>query len=130
MMVPHQRQLMLSELLLNPSVPAVDEKRLSRQAMELYKLLRRGPARTIDLILPDGLSCPYCGRWFSAYRGLKIVCMYQSRLNELRHALVHRGVMIDEDKAEGGGHVYRIVPLEESMFWRKVKKKGQQWKWL
>jgi len=106
-MIPQQ---MTFELLLNPSVREKDELRLSKQARAIYELLRRGPVRTSEL----------------ATIGLQ----YNARINEVRHAVIKLGLMIDQQEGEGGENQYRLVELQQSVFWRKVKQKGEQWKWL
>ena len=94
---------------LNRSVELADKPRLSRQAKAIYELLQRGPARTSQLAA--------------------LSFQYNARLNELRHALGKIGFMVDQKEGEGGQNQYEIVPLEVSSFWRKVKEKGQDWKW-
>ena len=103
------RQMLLTEILLNPSVKEKDELRLSKQAVEIYNLLQLGPARTSEL----------------AAIGLQ----YNARINEIRHAICHQGLMIDEVEGEGGDNSYTIVNIEQSKFWKKVKEKREEWKW-
>lgn len=98
------------ELLLNPSVRDVDQLRLSRQAEKIYELLQRGPVKTSEL----------------AAIGLQ----YNARLNELRHALVKVGLMVDQQEGQGGENEYTIVELDRSTFWKRVKERDETWKWL
>ena len=105
-----QRQLLLSEILLNPSVDVKDELRLSKQALELYSLLQLGPVRTLE--------------------AAAIACQYNARINEIRHAIAPLGLMVDEIEGSGGDNSYEIVELDRSTFWQKVKSKGEQWKWI
>lgn len=109
-MTPHQMTIAELEILLNPSVKGKDELRLSRQAEKIYELLQRGPVKTSEL---------------SA-----IACQYNARLSEIRHALVKTGLMVDEIEGSGGQNEYRIVGLEQSTFWKKVKEKNEASKWL
>lgn len=101
---------MLTEILLNPSVREKDEPRLSRQANELYYLLRLGPVKTSEASI--------------------IACQYNARINEIRHAIVKQDLMIDEFEGVGGENTYKLVNLADSTFWKKVKKKHEEWKWL
>lgn len=103
------RQMMLSEIPLNPSVEEKDELRLKNQAMEIYGLLQLGPITTSE--------------------AAAIAKQYNARINEIRHALVHKGLMIDEIEGEGGENKYEIVNLETSTFWKKVREKNEEWKW-
>lgn len=98
------------EILLNPSVEEKDVLRLSNQAQKIYGLLLKGPVRTTQLV---SVACQYC-----------------ARLNELRHALVRVGMMVDEQKGKDGNNKYEIVSLDVSTFWRKVKQKSEEWKWV
>lgn len=103
------RQMQLSEILLNPSVKAKDEKRLRGQALEIKGLLELGPVKTSELAA--------------------IGCQYNARVNEVRHFLFHKGKMVDEIEGEGGENKYKIVNLEVSTFWKQVKAKNEEWKW-
>ena len=101
---------LLLEILLNPSVKDVDVERLSKQSIAIFNCFKRGPVKT-------SLAA-------------SIARQYNARINELRHALVKVGLMIDKQEGEGGENTYVIVPLDVSTFWQKVKRKGQEWKWL
>lgn len=103
-------QMMLCEIPLNPSVKEKDELRLSGQALEIYGLLGLGPVRTSE--------------------AAAIAKQYNARINEIRHALVRKGLMVDEIEGEGGENKYEIVDLETSTFWKKVKEKNEEWKWV
>jgi hypothetical protein len=94
----------------NSSVKLKDKLRLRGQASRIYNLLKERSATTSEL----------------AAIGLQ----YSARINEVRHALIKEGAMIDELPGESGENRYRIVPLGESTFWRRVKQKGEQWKWV
>lgn len=104
-----ERQMLLCEIPLNPSVKAEDELRLSRQALELYNLLTLGPVRTSE--------------------AAAIACQYNARINEIRHAIFKLGLMVDEIPGQGGDNIYKIVNLEQSTFFKNVKAKGEQCKW-
>lgn len=103
------RQMTIGELLLNPSVKSKDTLRLSRQAEKIYHLLQRGPVKTSELAA--------------------IGYQYGARVSEIRHSLVKIGLMVDEIEGSGGQNEYRIVELGRSAFWRKVRQKGEEWKW-
>lgn len=103
------RQMTIAEILLNPSVKEKDELRLSKQAKEIHGLLQLGPARTSELNA--------------------IACQYNARINEIRHAIVHQGLIVDEIEGKGGENSYKIVNLEDSTFWKQVKEKNEEWKW-
>ena len=104
-----ERQMLLCEIRLNPSVKAEDELRLSRQAREIYNLLNLGPVKTSE--------------------AAAIACQYNARINEVRHAIVKLGLMVDEIPGQGGDNTYKIVPIEQSTFWKNVKAKGEEHKW-
>jgi len=103
-------QMTFAELLLNVSVKEKYALRLSRQAGKIYELLQRGPVKTSQL----------------AAVGLQ----YNARLNEIRHALVKVGLMFDQQEGQDGENEYTIVELDRSGFWKRVKEKGEEWKWL
>ncbi len=94
----------------NRSVETEDKPRLSRQAKVIFELLQSGPATTSEL----------------AAIGLQ----YNARINEVRHAIVKLGLMVDETEGFGGQNEYRIVELDQSTFWQRLKEKGEQWRWL
>jgi len=94
----------------NTSVDPQDIPRLSNQAKKIYVMLKAGLVTTSEL----------------AAVGLQ----YNARLSEVRHFLVKDGLMVDEIKGSGGENTYQIVKLSESSFWRKVKDRGECWKWL
>ena len=98
------------DILLNSSVRSEDKLRLTGQAGKIYRRLQQGPMTTSELASIDRL--------------------YNSRLNEIRHAIVRAGLMIDEIRGKGCENKYEIVPLDVSTFWRKVKQKGEECKWL
>lgn len=102
-------QQLLFEIPLNPSVKEADELRLSKQAWQIYNLLQIGPVTTWELS--------------------SIACQYGARISEIRHALKPLGLMIDEIEGHNGGNIYKIVALKESIFWQKVKDKGEALKW-
>ena len=94
---------MTFEILLNPSVPDEDVLRLSRQANKMYGLFRIRHrvglcVSTIDLE--------------------RIGNQYQARLYEVRRALIPLGWCIDlARKGTGGVNYYKLVRLEESVFY-------------
>lgn len=101
------RQMLLSEIPLNPSVEVEDELRLSRQCREMYSLFRVREkiglsVSTIDLD--------------------EIGDQYQARLFELRRALIKIGLCIDLiKKGKGGVNYYALVNVDESSFYAKRK---------
>lgn len=100
-----QRQLLLTEILVNPSVETEDEMRLSNQAKEIYGLLQLGPVTTSELAA--------------------IACQYNARVNEIRRALLEKGLTIDlTEKGEGGNNKYEIVNFEGSKYEAHLKKEG------
>lgn len=94
----------------NNSVDPQDKPRLSRQAQAIHKRLKQGPATTSEL----------------AGFGLQ----YNARISEIRHVIVKDELMIDESPGAGGENEYSIVPLSKSTFWKRIKEKGEAWKWL
>lgn len=109
-MTPYQMTLPELEILLNPSVKGKDELRLSRQAGKIYVLLQRGPVKTSQLA--------------------EIGLQYNARVNEIRHAIVKLGLMVDVVEGSGGENQYEIVGLDRSKFWQRVRDRGESWKWL
>lgn len=109
-MISHQMTLSELEILLNSSVEPQDVLRLSKQAMKIYELLQIGPVKTSDLAL--------------------VSFQYNARVHEVRHALVKIGLMLDLKEGEGGQNQYEIVSIEQSSFWKKVRKRNEEWKWL
>jgi len=97
------------EILLNPSVPEIDELRLARQSQRMYRLFvsryRSGlSVSTMDLTI--------------------IGAQYNARLYELRRALIPRGWCIDlVRRSENGIAYYKIVRLDESEFYKKLQVK-------
>lgn len=106
-----QHQMTTAEILLNPSVETADEKRLSRQCREILSLFRYKnfrlylPVTTTDL--------------------MEIAGQYQARLGEVRRWLIkYENCCIDLiEKGKGGVNYYRIVPLDESEFYKQRKAK-------
>ena len=96
--------MMLSEIPLNPSVKEKDELRLSRQAKEIYDLLQLGPVTTSEAAI--------------------IACQYNARINEIRHALMEKGLTVDLTEGTGGNNTYEIVEFEGSNYQKHLKKKG------
>ncbi len=88
------------EILLNPSVVTADELRLSRQGRGMLKLFEGG--RSVS-----NVQLSQIGR------------QYGARLWELRRALVPLGWCIDlVSKTRDGVCFYRLVPVEQSSFYR------------
>ena len=105
------RQLMLSELLLNPSVPAADQKRLSKQAIKIWRLFD-----------PNG-DGHYLSVWTPELRA--VAAQYQSRLSELRAWLAKYGLTIDKiRRSERGNYKYEVREFEGSNYQRLLRKKG------
>ena len=99
----------LFDIALNSSVPPEDALRLSRQCRKMYRLF----AYKYKLGLP-----------VSTAELDEIGDQYQARLYELRRALIPLGFCIDLVwKGKGGINHYKMVPLAESKFYRKLKEK-------
>jgi len=100
------RQLNFSELTLNPSVKAEDEKRLSRQAIRIYHELQRGPVWTNKLI--------------------SIARQYGARMFELRQWLSRYGLTVDRTGGPDiqGNYKYEITNLAGSRYEKNLKRKG------
>jgi hypothetical protein len=98
------------EILLNPMVPDEDALRLTRQGNKMYRLFA-GRFRT--------------GCKVSTMDLREICCMYQTRLHELRRALIKMGWCIDLiKKGPGGNNWYSLVRLGDSTFYAERKQKG------
>ncbi len=109
------KQQLTFDVLLNPSVVEIDELRLSAQALQILRLFRILERMNV-IVTTNELS--------------QIAHQYNARLNEVRHALVKVGLMIDETGGRGGNNYYRVVPLDKSTFWASVQKKDEVGKWL
>jgi hypothetical protein len=100
---------MTFELLLNPSVEAGDEQRLSAQARRILTLFRTRHGLGLEVSTID-----------LQHIGLQ----YNARLYEVRRFLIRRGECIDLIRnGEGGVNYYKIVPLEKSEFYKNNKDK-------
>ena len=108
-----QTQLTL-DILLNPSVKPEDERRLSRQARDIWSLFRFKRRLALKVSNADMQE---------------IAMQYNARVNEVRHALCKTGWMIDLVHGENGLNFYEIVSLDNSSFWKKIIEKGEQYKW-
>lgn len=97
--------MLLTEILLNPSVEEKDELRLSNQAKEIYDLLQLGPVTTSE--------------------AATIACQYNARINEIRQALMPLGLAVDETNGEGGNNKYEIVNFEGSKYKAHLRKTGK-----
>jgi len=130
-MSEHQkRQMLLSEVPVNPSVEPEDELRLSAQALDIYKRLKHKAMWTADLILPDGVICPLCGFCSSLSPETHINCQYNARLNEIRHALMEMGLTVDlTEECASGNNKYEIVNFEGSRFQAHLKETGTLYLW-
>jgi len=105
------RQMMLTEILLNPSVKAADEPRLSAQALKIWKLF-----------CLDGDS-HYVAVWTSQL--VRCACQYHARLNDLRNWLMPHGLTIDNIGSDGrGNHKYEVRELAGSNYEKRLKKRG------
>ena len=119
------RQMMLAEVPVNPSVKPEDELRLSRQALEVYKMLRWKPMWTSDLILPSGVVCIYCSWHFKPDQLTHINCQYLARLYEIRQALMPLGLTVDlTEEGESGNNKYEIVEFKGSRYQAHLRKRG------
>lgn len=97
------------QILLNPSVPVADELRLSRQVAEMYRVFVE--AQKAGLPVPN-------------IELAKIGLMYQSRLYDLRRALIPQGWCIDlVQKTKSGMNYYSLVRLDQSRFYAEHKDK-------
>ena len=102
----------LFDPLLNPSVEEIDEERLAKHVIQLFRLFRARhkagcQVSTIDL-MADGKA------------------QYNARLYELRRGLIPQGWCIDKVKrGENGNNYYSLVPNSESEFYKKLKEKGE-----
>jgi hypothetical protein len=91
------------EVLVNPSVPSGDEIRLSRQAHRLYRLF---------------VASHGTGLFVSNVQMAQVGLLYQSRLYELRRALIPYGWCIDlVQKTKSGVNYYSLIRLAESRFY-------------
>ncbi len=100
------RQMMLSELTLNPSVKPEDERRLSRQALRIYTALQKGPVWTNTLV--------------------SLARQYNARIHELRQWLAPQGLTIDlTGKDVQGDFKYELVDSADSRYEQTLKKKGK-----
>lgn len=99
------RQLLIEEIPLNPSVETEDEDRLHTQARDMRSLFFFRsriflPVSTIDLIDIGG--------------------QYNARLFELRRWLIKRELCIDlVRKGKGGVNYYVLVPLKHSSYYKE-----------
>jgi len=81
-------QMYLHQLLLNPSVKAEDEVRLSKQAHKIYRMLLKGRVTTGELS--------------------QIACQYNARIWEIRKYLEPLGQTVKMTKGENGNNVYEL----------------------
>ena len=106
------RQLTFDDLgcaILNPSVDDIDERRLLDHVRRLFGLFK---ARWVMNLPVSTLDLMEFGK-----------AQYNARLSELRRALIEQGWCIDRisQKPVGGVHYYKLVPLEESEFYKQRK---------
>ena len=88
------RQLMLNEILVNPSVEPEDELRLSRQAMRIYKMFRFF-GKVSNVMMAD------------------VAKQYNARIYEIRKALEPFGRTVKlVEKHPNGLNFYKIANLE------------------
>lgn len=88
------------EILVNPSVGAAEEPRLSKQNRAIFRLFSGG-------------------RSVSNVQLAQVARQYNARLWELRRALVRTGFCIDLiSKTRRGLCFYKLVPVEQSSFYR------------
>lgn len=97
------------EILLNPSVPEINELRLVRQSQRMYRLFVSRYRTSLPVSTSDLTT---------------IGAQYNARLYELRRALIPLGWCIDLVKrSETGVRYYKIVRLAESEFYKKLQTK-------
>jgi len=98
------RQLCFDDLLLNPSVQAEDEQRLTQQAKKILQIFVRARQE---------------GRLVANTQLMSLACQYSARLWEIRRYLVPNGFCIDlVRRGEGGINYYSMLPLSESLFYK------------
>jgi len=99
---------LFEEILLNPSVPADEELRLSVQALKIWGIFRRGlPVFTSQLS--------------------KVACQYNARLNEVRQALMKFDLTIDlTHKSRFGNNTYEIVRFQGSKYQKHLREIGKE----
>lgn len=104
------RQMMLGELLLNPSVPAEDERRLSAQAVRVWQLFV-DEQNDFRQVTTNQLRAE--------------AAQYNARLNEIRTWLKDSGLTIDiVAKDLYGGYRYEVREFEGSKYQRLLRKRG------
>lgn len=84
-----QHQMTIAEIFLNPSVPAEDEIRLSKQAHAIYKMLLSGKVSTSDMA--------------------QVARQYNARIWEIRQYVEQFGQIVKMTKGDGGNNLYEIV---------------------
>lgn len=102
--------MLLTELMLNPSVKPEDETRLSQQAIRVWQLFC------------DGRNT-YRPVWTSALRA--VAAQYNARINEIRTWLRTYGLTIDNTGTNGNGdHEYRVREFEGSNYQKVLRRRG------
>lgn len=89
------RQMMLTEILLNPSVPPDMEEVLTGQVWDVYRLFLNR-------------KC-VCHK-----RIAKIAAQYNARISEIRAALIPEGWIIGPPGKRGKLNFYKLIRLEEA----------------
>jgi len=103
-MCSQRGQLVFADLLLNPSVPAEDEQRLTRQAEKILQIFVRARQQ---------------GRLVANTELVSLACQYSARLWEIRRYLVPHGFCVDlVRRGDNGLNWYSMVPLAESTFYK------------
>ena len=93
------RQMLLDEILVNPSVPPEDELRLSKQAMKIYEKLR---------------GRKLYGGWVNTDEMAEIARQYGARLNEIRRALIPLGLIVGPPEKRDNLNWYTIILLDDA----------------
>jgi len=98
------------EVLLNPSVLAAEEHRLSCQSYQILELF---------------IAADRIGRIVRTSELADIARLYTARMVEVRRALVPKGFCIDlvERDTATGNNGYALVPLAQSTYYAKHKER-------
>lgn len=103
---------MTLNILLNPSVEDIDESRLVDHILRLFGLFKSRHNAGVQVSTLDLMDF---GK-----------AQYNTRLYELRRALIKQGWCIDRvRRGENGVHYYELVPNEQSTFYKWLKEKGE-----
>jgi len=100
------------EILLNSTVLAEDEIRLTKQAWQIFRLFYSN-GRVNPAVVTTGRLRAMAGQ-------------YNARLSEIRRALIPLGWCIDEFHAVGGNNIYKMAPVETSRYCRDRPEKVEE----